>query len=595
MKRTAEDVEQARDEPSRSPAFQVIILGSGGGPLEDNCTGFLVRSIATGWAKGSLLAVDAGSHLAAINRILEDSQTINDTSSRVAKLSVSGRKRSNTVSYPATRRGKAIEDPQRSSRQATIQSGLDPPTPTALSSVVRLGYSDHAPFAGLQLPFDSTYANAAYITRELVSTYLLTHPHLDHISAFVINTPSFQYTSRPKRLAALPATIDAIKAHIFNEVIWPNLSDEDGGVGLVSYTRLNEGGSMQMGEGEGRGYITICEGLGVKCFCCTHQTYKKKAVHRGSNAGLHQHDVPGASPLHMPPTPNAEASGYLPHHHHHHPLGMDRTVVVDSTAYFIRDESTGKELLIFGDVEPDSLSLFPRTAQVWDEAAPKLAAGILTGIFLECSYNDSQTDATLFGHLAPRHVIQELKALAQRVTQIRSLLAFDADLDAGEIVRRANKRYGRKRKRSSLQPGAKPAGIGNTSQTRRSPRRGASSPKQADDSSRERGQDSVATGAATAPAAATVVGTFFTAQMPFQNTPKATPATSPGPRLLDASWPEDRPPLAGLQVVIIHMKDTLRDGPALGDDILRQLQEYEVEANLGCTFVISRRGGSVWL
>ncbi|EDU43446.1 conserved hypothetical protein [Pyrenophora tritici-repentis Pt-1C-BFP] len=55
---------------SNEPAIQVICLGSGGGPSEDNVTGFLVRSTATQWAKNSVIAVDAGSHLASITRIL---------------------------------------------------------------------------------------------------------------------------------------------------------------------------------------------------------------------------------------------------------------------------------------------------------------------------------------------------------------------------------------------------------------------------------------------------------------------------------------------------------------------------------------------
>ncbi|KAI9816665.1 MAG: 3',5'-cyclic-nucleotide phosphodiesterase pde1, partial [Thelocarpon impressellum] len=55
-----------------SPVFQVIVLGSGGGPNEENVTGFLVRSTATRWSRSSLLAVDAGTHLAAITRILDE-------------------------------------------------------------------------------------------------------------------------------------------------------------------------------------------------------------------------------------------------------------------------------------------------------------------------------------------------------------------------------------------------------------------------------------------------------------------------------------------------------------------------------------------
>lgn len=47
-------------------------------------------------------------------------------------------------------------------------------------------------------------------------------------------------------------------------VIWPNLSDENNGAGLVTYMRLVEGGSLAIGDGPGRGYVEVCEGLSVK-------------------------------------------------------------------------------------------------------------------------------------------------------------------------------------------------------------------------------------------------------------------------------------------------------------------------------------------
>lgn len=47
-------------------------------------------------------------------------------------------------------------------------------------------------------------------------------------------------------------------------MIWPNLSDENNGAGLVTYMRLVEGGSLAIGDGQGRGYVEVCEGLSVK-------------------------------------------------------------------------------------------------------------------------------------------------------------------------------------------------------------------------------------------------------------------------------------------------------------------------------------------
>ena len=47
--------------------------------------------------------------------------------------------------------------------------------------------------------------------------------------------------------------------------------------------------------------------------------------------------------------------------------------------------------------------------------------------------------------------------------------------------------------------------------------------------------------------------------------------------------------------MIIHMKDTLRDGRDVGEDILESLQNHDVEAGLGCNFMISKTGASFWL
>jgi ribonuclease BN (tRNA processing enzyme) len=54
---------------------------------------------------------------------------------------------------------------------------------------------------------------------------LLTHSHLDHIAALplMVDAVASQLTT-PIRVHALPGTISALKAHIFNNVIWPDFS-----------------------------------------------------------------------------------------------------------------------------------------------------------------------------------------------------------------------------------------------------------------------------------------------------------------------------------------------------------------------------------
>jgi len=58
-----------------------------------------------------------------------------------------------------------------------------------------------------------------------VEHVLLTHSHLDHVAALplMIDAIASQLT-KPVQVHALPGTIAALKAHVFNDVIWPDFS-----------------------------------------------------------------------------------------------------------------------------------------------------------------------------------------------------------------------------------------------------------------------------------------------------------------------------------------------------------------------------------
>ncbi len=59
-----------------------------------------------------------------------------------------------------------------------------------------------------------------------ISHVLLTHSHLDHIAALPLMVDATAARrSAPLRVYALQATIDALKAHIFNNTIWPDFSN----------------------------------------------------------------------------------------------------------------------------------------------------------------------------------------------------------------------------------------------------------------------------------------------------------------------------------------------------------------------------------
>ncbi|KAF2857903.1 hypothetical protein K470DRAFT_260382 [Piedraia hortae CBS 480.64] len=532
------------------PALQVICLGASGGPSEEGVTGFLVRSVESAWARGSLLAVDAGSHLGPITRILErDFPLVADAARsdtrRLDSLSPGPSSADESKGRPAL-----PDDPRARAR--------------ALSAVHTRG-----PFAGAKLPNASARANALHILRSYISTYLITHPHLDHVSGFAINTAAFHATSRPKTLAALPSTVDAIKRHIFNDVIWPNLSDEDGGVGFVTFQRLKEGGDVMMGEGEGRGYLDVVDGLGVRAFKVSHGVCTKSPPshhHRGSIGEMQPLNGDGPAPppgrsFSSPGTPRASIYGQQqsPRVSMQGPQAspgmsaVEGSCVVDSTAFFLRDTETSREILMFGDVEADSLSLAPRNRIVWQEAARKVMLNSLGGIFIECSYDDSQADAILFGHLCPRHVVAELQTLASFVTELRT-----------------PEQGGNKRKRSTYESVAQYAVNDHGTKRSRSWARGS---RLLADSRRYSVPDPRSNPATPEP----------------EDAPSPFSGGSPSTALRDL-------PLAGIRVYIIHIKDPMKDGPPASDRILAQLRDHEAALNqpLGCEFVIARSGESYW-
>lgn len=515
-------------------------------------TGLLVRSTATNWAKGSVLAVDAGTHLAAVIRIFEEHLP------KAVPLATSSGAPASAPNSATHRRASSTHASRSLRHSVSIQDGHGNGRATP-SQQAELGIASRSistgPFADLEVPFESVKANAAYFMRDLISTYLITHPHLDHISGFAINTASFQHTSRPKRIAALPSTIDAIKTHIFNDVIWPNMSDEDGGIGFVSYMRLVEGGNIQFGDGESRGYIEVCDGLAVKCWSVSHGQCMRKIHSHGSSSGsTHEayNDAVSRRTSQQVTTPTGLQHGQSYGH-----LG-DMMRPIDSSAFFIRDDHSGSEVLIFGDVEPDSLSLSPRTSQVWSDAATKITAGLLTGILIECSYDNSQSDETLFGHLAPRHLIAELKALADNV---RALRPPDQGMAARKRKRQSNGLKMHEEAETRIRRGRTP------SQSGRKTRRQTVSP-------------------------ATLVPEDSDMARPARDLMIDVPESiSEG----FGNVSDRSKPLQGLKVVIIHVKETLKDGPEPAEAILAQLEQAEREEQLGCMFAISKAGTSIWL
>ncbi|KXG50578.1 Cyclic-AMP phosphodiesterase, class-II [Penicillium griseofulvum] len=488
-------------------AFQVIVLGPTGGPREDTVTGILVRSTATKWSPNSVVAVDAGTLLAGIIRLLE--QYI----------------------------------PECKDDRGMMTSG---------------------PFQGLELPCRTAQANAAHVFREIIGAVLITHPHLDHISGLAINTPILEAGNGPKPVAALPSVLSAIKNHMFNDVIWPNLSDEDGGAGLLTYQRLVEGGNPRFGRGDSRGYVRACNGLMTKCLSVSHGRCKQRyhpetgTHHRVGSTVFGDHQL--MLPSRAISVDHTDGSFYSPARSPRIlPSNPKEPVMatVESSAFFLRDHHTGSEIIVFGDVEPDSVSMGTHNKRVWEAAAPKIATGKLRAIFIECSYNDSTDDSYLYGHMCPRHLVSELSVLASRVMEIR-------DSNAGE----------KKRKREHIGP----VESGSEQVSPRSKRTLSSSvdkDKTSESLIEHRSHQSES---------------FETPQVPRVDFEDALGDPDP------ENWVGATPlPLEGLRVYIIHIKENLTDGPHPREQILKELQDHGEAAHLGCEFLIPNPLEGIWI
>lgn len=511
------------------------------------------------------------------------------------------------------------------------------------SKVLQVG-----PFAGVKFPHISAKANALFILRELLHAFLITHPHLDHVSGMAINTPALEYGREAKSIFALPSTIEAIKAHIFNDLIWPNLSDEGHGVGLVTYKRLVDGGNPRFGHGKSRGYVGVCDGLATKCLGVTHgKCYRKShnAPHQRSDSFNFPHgDAYNASGRRM--SRSSDEHGYMSALAHYpsqavggyHAPGsaipvtpgmtpIDREHMYEpvfSSAFFIRNDVTGAEILIFGDVEPDSVSIFPRNCLVWDDAAPKIAKGVLKAIFIECSYDNDVRDEDLYGHLCPRHLIAELTALAKRVMESRATKISEAEATAQmeqyqrhpshdlQMKQPPNPDEMRRKRKLDLDGDSSlvhPASVQDVSSSG-SPTQPTRIPGPHVDPSSNRAQyshirrktDHVSSGGESLPKVEQPVSPSDRLQR-TPRPPSLSTGTTPSGAMaagMAGQWSARKPqtlpePLKGLTVHIIHVKDPLTDVPSVGDVIAAQLRKGSEEAGLGCDFDVTSSGESIWI
>ncbi|WP_243837188.1 MBL fold metallo-hydrolase [Mucilaginibacter gilvus] len=82
-----------------------------------------------------------------------------------------------------------------------------------------------------------------------------------------------------------------------------------------------------------------------------------------------------------------------------------------STAFLVRNKDS--YVLYLGDTGADEIEKSQNLHKLWEAVAPLVAAGKLKALMIEVSFPNEQPDKTLFGHLTPRLLMNELDVLAQ--------------------------------------------------------------------------------------------------------------------------------------------------------------------------------------
>lgn len=303
-------------------SFEITILGGSGGPTEHDCQSFMIRPY--GSSSFDSICFDGGTGLGAILEMVAKSDKPEE--SLVDCYHFNG----NLERKLFNEKGIAHSNGLPNSIKAKLINELSHLNPWERASLIYNG----------------------------IKGYFVTHPHLDHISGLIINSPFiFENKANNKKVIyGLEFTTNALKTHIFNDVIWPSLE------------KLK------------------CSKIGLETLdeCIPHSmgSFNWEIIPFKVNHGCGVHEVKN----------------------------------VFSTAYLLKDKTTKESLVVCGDLENDAEMgcVDEYFDKLWTYLTNNVSASQLKGFILECSSRIMPEGTDLFGHLSPPHLVNILKVLHQR-------------------------------------------------------------------------------------------------------------------------------------------------------------------------------------
>ena len=322
-------------------SFEITFLGASGGPVEGITCSMLLKSsnvsyneILSNNLANELICIDAGSGIGLLSELIYNE----------------------------------VHDISPQSKQLRMYNDMLSLEQCFKTKITR-------PFAELSTSV-SPYERAQEIFK-LMNNYLISHAHMDHIAALVINSAGFCKES-PKNVYGSKGTIDALQRHIFNGLVWPNMSK-------FNMVKLSPHEYWQT--------FSINDTYSVTIFDLSH----------------------GNMVPHVEKTSQISESPNYPRHTYDDNFENYNNYV--SSAFLVTNELFNSSVLIFGDFESDIISKLGKNKRIWCKIAPMLLQPEkqLKGIILECSTCQIVSTNELYGHIMPTHLINELRALNDEI------------------------------------------------------------------------------------------------------------------------------------------------------------------------------------
>ncbi|WVQ67318.1 uncharacterized protein L199_005514 [Kwoniella botswanensis] len=388
-------------ETEFEPTFEIIVLGSGGGPLETDCSGYLVKASKSSWEDG-VLALEGGSGLGALASILSNPTT------------------SSSNLFPDLRFPKNYNTPLL--QAAHVFSFL-------ACYLITHAHLDHV--GSLIMLSGSVPPKSAQHTQPPTDTNNVS-PHKSNNQTKAATAAA----THPKpHVYGTRKTLEQL-SQAYQGGLWPELGswvpDREGDRPHPpgrKKRKIDDGDKNGLGMVNGpNGEVEGTEENYNSCLLFSPLSTER--VHR---------------PLH--PTLPISLLTYPVAH------GCTSKNTYESSAMFIRYDPSaltqtppsssshspssttegkgkGKEFLFFGDVEssyrnPGEEDIDIERGKeakrlnehIWKEASKSFKDGRLCGIFIECSYDSSRPAHLMFGHLSPPGLYQELRTLAGFVSK----------------------------------------------------------------------------------------------------------------------------------------------------------------------------------